>query len=75
METPMNYALVDEDGVVYNIIWLCGANSSEFLNAVCVFDRPVIIGDRYINGVFMRDGVPVLTSAEQAAGPQETSGT
>lgn len=67
MDTPMNYALVGEDGVVYNIIWLCDANCSDFLNAVCVLDRPVIIGDCYVDGVFTRDGVPVLTSEEQAA--------
>jgi len=30
MDTPMNYALVGEDGVVFNIIWLCGENRSDF---------------------------------------------
>ena len=56
MDEPMNYALVGEDGVVYNIIWLCSANSSDFSNAVCAIDRPVAIGDQYDGVVFLRNG-------------------
>jgi hypothetical protein len=59
MDTPMNYALVGEDGVVFNIIWLCGENRSDFPNAVCVCDRPVAVGDCYVDGVFLRDGAVV----------------
>ena len=59
MDMPMNYALVGEDGVVFNIIWLCGENQGDFPNAVCVCDRPVAIGDHYVEGEFVRDGVVV----------------
>ena len=52
MNEPMNYALISPEGVVENIIWLSAANQSDFPNAVCVFDRPVAIGDSYANGVF-----------------------
>ena len=75
MDEPMNYALVEEDGVIFNIIWLCAENRAEFPNAICVADRPVAIGDRYIDGVFTRDGAVVSTSSEQTAETQETSGT
>lgn len=67
MDEPMNYALVSPDGVVENIIWLCAGNEGDFPNAVCAEDLPVAIGDCYINGVFTRAGVPVLTQAEQEA--------
>jgi len=75
MENPVNYALV-ENGVVTNVIWLCGANAGDFPNAVRVSDRPVAIGDHYAGGVFTRDGVNVPTFAEieaaaQAAGVDE----
>lgn len=56
MNEPMNYALIGEEGTVYNIIWLCAENCGDFPNAICVFDRPVIIGDRYADGEFLRDG-------------------
>ena len=65
MDEPMNYALVGEDGVIFNIIWLCAENRAEFPNAICVADRPVAIGD----------GAVVSTSSEQTAETQETSGT
>jgi len=65
MDEPMNYALIDGNGTVYNIIWLCSANRSEFPNAICVADRPVAIGDIYQDGVFTRDGVVVPTYPEQ----------
>ena len=66
MDDPMNYALISEEGVVENIIWLCAANKEDFPNAVCVEDRPVAIGDCYHDGVFMRAGEPVLTDGERA---------
>ena len=64
MNEPMNYALIGEDGAVYNIIWLCGENRGDFPDAVCVSDRPVVIGDIYAGGVFLRDGVIVPVYAE-----------
>lgn len=65
MDEPMNYALVGSDGVVSNVIWLCASNRGDFPNAICVADRPVVIGDSYADGVFTRDGEVVLTEAER----------
>ena len=64
MNEPMNYALIGEDGTVYNIIWLCAENRGDFPDAVCVSDRPVVIGDRYVDGEFLRDGVVVSVYEE-----------
>lgn len=61
----MNYVLI-ENGVVTNIIWLYSGNAGDFPNAVPLGDRPVRIGDAYADGVFTRDGVPVLTPLEEA---------
>ena len=66
MEEPKDYSLI-EDGVVTNVIWLCESNAGEFPGAVCISDRPVTIGDQYAEGVFLRDGNPVLTYEEIAA--------
>lgn len=62
----MNYAVI-EDGIVTNIIWLYPGNADEFPNAINISDRPVGIGDTYVDGKFYRDGQAVLTSAEHAA--------
>ena len=62
----MNYALI-ENGVVINLIWLYEGNAHEFPNAVALNGRPVAIGDAYADGVFSRDGEPVLTYAERLA--------
>ena len=67
MDEPMNYALIDENGTVNNIIWLCSANRNDFPNAICVANRPAAIGDVYADGVFMRDGAVVLTYPEEIA--------
>ena len=67
MDEPMNYALIDENGTVDNIIWLCSLNRTDFPNAICVANRPVAVGDVYQNGVFTRDGEVVLTYPEQIA--------
>lgn len=64
MDEPMNFALVGEDGVVTNIIWLCSANIDDFARAICVANLPVEIGDRYENSVFLRDGEEVLSYPE-----------
>lgn len=61
----MNYALIENE-VVANIIWLSPTNASEFPTAIPMGERLVSIGDSYIDGVFLRDGVPVLTPLEQA---------
>ena len=61
----MNYALI-ENGIVTNIIWLLPTNADDFPDAVPMGDRPVAIGDAYADGVFTRDGAPVLTPLEEA---------
>lgn len=67
MDEPMNYAIIGEDGMVNNVIWLCSANRGDFPNAICIANRPVEIADHYENGVFTRDGAVVLTYPEQIA--------
>ncbi len=66
MNDPEVYAVLD-DKTVTNVIWLCASNAGDFPGAVSVGDRPVAIGDLYLDGVFTRDGVPVPTFAELAA--------
>lgn len=61
----MNYALI-ENGVVTNLIWLHPGNASDFPGALPIGDVPAAIGDTYSGGAFWRDGVKVLTAAEQA---------
>jgi len=64
MDEPMNFAIV-ENGVVTNVIWLSASNRGDFPNSVCIANRAVAIGDQYIDGVFLRDGVPVPAYIEQ----------
>jgi len=59
----MDHAIV-ENGVVINIIWLYPSNAHEFPNAVPMDGKPISIGDTYKNGVFLRDGQPVLSALE-----------
>lgn len=59
----MNYALI-ENGVVTNIIWLSPSNLADFADAIAYGERPVQIGDEYINGAFYRGGEKVLTTGE-----------
>ncbi len=66
---PRTFALI-ENGEVVNIISMYAKNLTDFPNAVLATDRPVTIGDRYENGVFLRDGVPILTYEEIAATAQ-----
>lgn len=61
----MNYALI-ENSIVTNVIWLYEGNASDFQNAVRLGDRPVGIGDSYIEGKFYRDGVELLTPLERS---------
>ena len=66
MNEPDVYAILD-GGIVTNIIWVCASNADEFPGAVYVGNRPVAIGDQYLDGVFTRDGVLVLTFEELAS--------
>jgi hypothetical protein len=59
----MNVAII-ENGIVTNIIV---GPLPEDTQGVSVEDRPVAIGDAYTDGVFLRNGEPVLTSAERIA--------
>lgn len=65
----MNYALI-ENGIVTNLIWLHPGNAADFPGAVPLGDIPAAIGDTYVNGVFWRGGVRVLSVAEQLAAAQ-----
>lgn len=60
----MNYALVDESGVITNVIWLLPSNAEDFPNAVPLEDFPTGIGDQCIEGVFYRDGERIKRNAE-----------
>ena len=62
----MNYALIDENGTVANIIWLYEGNAGEFPSAVKLGDVPAQIGDTFLGGVFYRNGEPVWTALELA---------
>ena len=57
----MNYAII-ESGTVVNIIV---GPLPLGMEGVSLGERPVAIGDAYSNGVFLRDGQPVLTSEER----------
>lgn len=62
----MRYAIVT-DGVVSNIIALRSSNAADFPGAVALYDRPAGIGDSYTDGKFYRDGVEIMTAAEENA--------
>ena len=57
----MRYAWI-ENGVVVNLSEGIPVGAE---GTVCVQDRPVAMGDGYAEGVFTRDGEPVLTHTEQ----------
>ncbi len=61
----MNYALLDENGVVVNVIWLYPANADDFPNAVPMNDVPAMIGDTYADGFFYSDGERILSTNEK----------
>ena len=63
---PRTFALI-EDGVVINIISMYAKNMTDFPNAVLATEYPVEIGDQYIDGVFLRDGVALISYIELAA--------
>lgn len=59
----MNYAIL-EDGVVTNIVV---GPLPEGIDGVTLNGRPVTIGDVLADGMFLRNGDPVLTDAERIA--------
>ena len=66
---PRTFALI-ENGVVVNIISMYAKNLTDFPNAVLAANRPVMIGDWYEGGVFLRDGGAILSDEESAAAAQ-----
>ena len=62
----MRYAWI-ENGVVTNTIVLNDRNAGDFPKAVKLGDRPVAIGDSYVDGKFYRNGAEVLMPAEENA--------
>lgn len=60
----MRYAII-QDNIVTNIIVLRDTNAQDFPEAVSVLDRPVTIGDNYIDGKFYRNSKEVLTPTEE----------
>ncbi len=59
----MNYAIL-ENGIVTNVIV---GPLPDGMYGVPTFDRPVAIGDTFDDGVFLRNGEPVLTGEERIA--------
>lgn len=59
----MNIAII-ENGIVVNVIV---GPLPDGMEGVALGDRHVVIGDTYENGVFTRNGEPVLTPAERIA--------
>lgn len=53
------------DGVVSNVIW-CSDGEPETDTRKNTDDRPIGIGDTYLDGKFYRDGEELLTPLEQA---------
>lgn len=53
------------DGIVSNMIW-CSDEQPETEKLKSPGDRPVGIGDAYVDGRFYREGVEVLTPLEEA---------
>ena len=58
-----DYAMI-ENGIVVNVVV---GPLPDGMEGIPLFDRPVAIGDVYTDGVFLRDGEPVLTDAERIA--------
>lgn len=52
----MNYAVIDKEGKVTNIISIHPINVSDFCNTVNTQGLPVNIGDTYLNGAFLHNG-------------------
>lgn len=68
-----NIALLDENGIVANVIWGLIYQLDEFkrmaADAIVIDDRDVQIGDRYVNGDWFRgeEKLDTRTAQERAA--------
>lgn len=73
MNYATNIALLDESGIVTNIIWGMIYQMDEFSNlaphVIVIDDRDIQIGDIYVDGEWYRDGelVDTRTVNERAA--------
>lgn len=54
-----------DNGIVINIIW-CSNSTPTTNTLIDPADRPVNIGDTYVDGKFYRDGTEILTPLESA---------
>lgn len=63
-----NYALLDENNIVTNIIWMADENAPEFPNCKCLGSIPAAVGDQYNldENRFYRDGIEVKTAEQKA---------
>ena len=59
----MNYAIIENETVVNLIV----GPLPDGIEGIALNGRPVAIGDAYADGVFLRNGEPVLTDAERIA--------
>ena len=57
----MNYAIIENETVVNLIV----GPLPDGIEGVALNGRPVAIGDAYADGVFLRNGEPVLTEVER----------
>lgn len=52
----MNYALLDENNIVTNIIWINPEQQKDFPSGIPTNDLPILPGDEYKDGKFYRNG-------------------
>lgn len=59
----MNYALLDENNIVVNIIWINPEHQDRFPNGVSMNDLQILPGDEYKDGKFYRNGIEITPEA------------
>lgn len=60
-----NYAIITEENIVENIVWMDEESLAIFPNAIFIGDRAVQPGDIYDGKDFYRDGEKCLTPSEE----------
>lgn len=60
MDSTVNYAIV-ENGIVVNIV--VGLPDEDI--GIATGDSPVVIGDQYVDGTFIRGNVAVVSDAQR----------
>lgn len=55
----MNYALLDENNIVVNIIWINQEHQDRFPSGVSMNDLQILPGDEYKDGKFYRNGIEI----------------